>query len=490
MATRSRLAKHAAGAAWWSAIEITTRYGMQFVVTLVLARLLVPSDFGLLALLMVFTGVGAILVDSGFGTALIQRQQTTVDDETTVFAFSLTMAVTLCVVLVLAAPAAADFFHVRELSPMLRVVSAVLVFGALGAVPDALLTVRLDFRARTMAQMVASLVSGFVAIVLALRGWGVWSLVWQQMIAAALRTFCLWRFCHWRPRGSISRASFQRLGRFGGFMLLISLLDSAYQQMQSLLIGRLFDTRSLGFYSLAQNARQAPLSLMGGVLTRVGLPVFSSLAEHPGRLLEALRPMLRVSMFVFVPCMVGIAILAKPLIEMVYGIKWLSAAPILSVLAVAGSLWPFHILNLEAIKAQGKSNLLFRLAVVKISLAICCVVAASPWGPMGIAWATLAASLINAAINTYYSRKLLDYGLMMQVREQIPTFMLAALAAATGWFILHWSPPRAPSFILSIAASVSIYLGLGSLFRVQALFDLKIFLHALRANRSIEPETD
>lgn len=486
----SALAKHAAGAAWWSAIEITSRYGMQFIVTLALARLLLPTDFGLMALLMIFTSVGGILVDAGFGTALIQRQQITPDDETTVFAFSLTMAIVLWTALILVAPLAASFFHAPELSSMLRTVSVVLLFGGLSAVPDALLTTRLNFRARTIAQLIASLASGLVAIALAMKGFGVWSLVWQQLVAAALRTVCLWISCRWRPHGAISGNSFRSLGSFGGFMLLSSLLDNTYQQIQSLLIGRLFDTRSLGYYNLAQGAKQAPLSLMGGVLARVGLPIFSPLANHPARLLEALRPMLRLSMFVFVPCMVGIAVLAKPLIDIIYGVRWLPAAPILSVLALAGALWPVHILNQEAIKAQGRSDLFFRLAVIKISLSITWVVLASPWGVLGISWATLIASIINAGINTYYSWKLLNYGLLTQAREQMPTFILASLAAITGWCILHWTQAHPSNFILSIVAAGAVYLGIGKLFNVQALSDLGFFLHALRANRTIQPEAE
>lgn len=487
---RSRFAKRAAGAAWWSAIEIVSRTGVQFIVTLVLARLLLPRDFGLVALLMIFTGVGAILVDSGFGTALIQRQRTTPDDETTVFAFSFAMAAFLWVLLILVAPLAADFFRVSQLAPLLRVASLVLLFGGLGAVPDALLTTRLNFRARTVAQLVASTISGAAAIVLAVMGFGVWSLVWQLIIASALRTGCLWFFCQWRPRGRINATSFRGLGSFGSFMLLSSLLNAVYVQVQPLLIGRMFDTRSLGFYTLAQNSQQAPLSLMGGVLTRVGLPVFSALADQPARLIEALRPILRLSMFVFVPCMVGLAVLAKPLVLLIYGTRWLSAAPILSILAIAGTLWPLHVLNLEAIKALGRSDLFFRLAVIKITLATVLVVLASPWGPIGIAWAVVVASTINAGINTYYSWRLLDYGALAQAAEQVPTFALSAFAALVGWCILYWVRVGPIAVLPAIAGAAIVYLGAATVFKVQALTDLVSFLHVLRADKAIRPESE
>lgn len=487
---RSKFARRAAGAAWWSAIEIVSRTGVQFVVTMVLARLLLPHDFGLAALLTIFTGVGAILVDSGFGTALIQRQKATLDDETTVFTFSLSMAIFLWLLLVLVAPFAADFFHAQQLSPLLRATSIVLIFGGLGAVPDALLTTRLNFRARTMAQLIASGISGVVAIGLALNGFGVWSLVWQLVIASLLRTACLWFYCRWVPRGRFSMSSLQSLGRFGGFMLLSSLLNAIYTQAQPLLIGRLFDTRSVGFYTIAQNSQQAPLSLIGGVLTRVGLPVFSSLADKPSRMLEALRPILRLSMFVFVPCMVGLAVMAKPLVLLIYGIRWLPAAPILSILAIAGTLWPLHVLNLEAIKAQGRSDLFFRLAMVKVSLAIILVFMGSPWGPIGIAWATVIASLISAAINTYYSWKLLGYGPLSQAAEQAPTFVLSAFAGLVGWCILSLMPIGPIAVLPAIAGAAVAYLGMARLFKVQAIADLVSFVRALRADKAILPESE
>lgn len=484
---QSKFAKRAAGAAWWSAVEIASRTGVQFAVTLVLARLLLPRDFGLVALLTIFTGIGAILVDSGFGTALIQRQHTTRNDETTVFLFSFGVAVLLLLLLIAAAPLAASFFHAPQLSSLLRVASVVLLFSGLGAVPDALLTTRLDFRARTMSQLVASLISGATAVVLAISGFGVWSLVWQLVTAAAIRTGCLWFFSGWLPRGRFSTGSFRNLGKFGSFMLFSSLLNSMYQQAQPLLIGRMFDIRSVGFYTLAQNSQQAPLSLMGGVLTRVGLPVFSALADQPSRMIEALRPILRLSMFVFVPCMAGLAVMAKPLVLLIYGVRWLPAAPILSILAIAGALWPIHILNLEAIKAQGRSDLFFRLAVIKITLAIVLVVLGSPWGPIGIAWATVVASAINATINTYYSWKLLDYGPLMQAAEQAPTFALSALAALVGWCILHWASAGPITILLAIFGAAVVYLGAARIFEVQALADLWSFLHALRSDNTIQP---
>src|SRR5690348_13949811 len=352
-------------AALWSAIEIAARYGVQIVVMVVLARLLTPADFGLIAMLLVFTAVGSLLADSGFGTALIQRQNTTADDETTVFLFSVAISVLLAGVLWYSAPAIASFYSQPQLIPLTRLLLFVLPLGALASVPDSLLTQRLDFRSRASAEVVASVFSGVAALVLAWMGWGVWSLAWQAIIAIGVRAIMLWVLSGWRPRGSFSPASFRALFAFGGYMMLSNLLNTMATRLQSLLIGKMFDSRALGYYTLAQNTQQAPAQFISSVLNRVGLPVFSTFTDQPDKLVRALRVSLRVAIFLFLPCMVGIAVVAKPLIDMLYGARWLPAAPLLSVLAVSAALWPLHVLNLAAIGAQGRSDLIFRLEMIK-----------------------------------------------------------------------------------------------------------------------------
>lgn len=468
-------------AVFWSALEIAARYGVQFVVMIILARLLAPQDFGLIAILLIFTGIGALLVDSGFSTALIQRQVTTADDETTVFAFSVGVGVIAAIALVFAAPLIAGFFEQPRLMDLTRVIALVLPLGALSGVPDALLTMRLNFRARAGAEVIASVCSGTLAIVLAWRGFGVWSLVWQSVVAIAIRGLMLWLFSGWRPRGHFRSAAFRSLFGFGGYMLLTGLLNAIAVRSQSLLIGKLFNARELGYYTLAQNTQQAPALLVGNLLNRVGLPVFSTIAHDPAQLRDALRASLRIAMFLFVPCMVGIALVAKPLIALLYGARWTAAAPLLAILVLSAALWPIHVLNLAAIGAQGRSNLLLRVEVTKQLIGIVLIVACSPWGPIGIAWAVLAGSFVSVAINTHYARKLLDYGASAQLIDQSATFGLSAVAAVAGWSILHWSPPGPGSMITAIIVAAAVYLALAKLTRNPALAGLLSLLRSLRS---------
>jgi len=477
------LTRHAINATWWSALEILARYGVQFVVMVVLARLLTPSDFGLIAMLLVFTTIGALLVDSGFGTALIQKQRTSDDDETTVFLSGIAISAVVGGILWFAAPAIATFYSQPILASLTRLSLFVLPLSALAAVPDALLTQRLDFRSRANAEIFASLASGVVAVVLAWRGFGVWSLAWQSIVAIGVRAVLLWLYSQWRPRGRFNRGSFRGLFGFGGYIVASNLLETASVRIQSLLIGRLFDPRTLGYYTIAQNTQLAPTSFISGLLNRVGLPVFSTVADQPEKLANALRLSLRVAVFVFVPCMVGIAVVAKPLIVLLYGPRWTPAAPLLSILSLGAALWPVHVLNLAAISAKGRSDLCFKIALIKKITMIGLVLACSPFGPAAIAWAVLASGLFSVVINTWYSHKLLGYGAFAQLQDQAGTLLLSAFAALVGWLALGLMPAGSLAMIIAIAMAVIAYLVGAKIGRHRALADIAGLLRALRSGK-------
>ena len=270
-------------------------------------------------------------------------------------------------------------------------------------------------------------------------------------------------------------------------MFLSGLLDVIFIRMQSLLIGKLFDARSLGYYTIAQNTQSAPASFMGSVLSRVGLPVFASLAYDTNKLRRALQVALRIAMFLFVPTMVGIALVAAPLIEALYGVKWMTAAPILSVLALAATLWPVHVLNLAAISAQGRSDLFFRVEVIKKVIAIGLVIASSPWGPLAIAWATLVSGITSALINTHYSKKLLSYGALAQTRDQAATGLLSLIAAGVGWSVLHWTPAGTLTMLVALAAAATTYLSLAAVFKHPGLIGLIDLFNAFRSTHRTLP---
>jgi O-antigen/teichoic acid export membrane protein len=482
--THAHLAHRALHATWWSALEIAARYGVQLMVMILLARLLTPADFGLIAMLLVFTTVAALLVDSGFGTALVQKQRTSDDDETTVFLSGLAISVLVGGALWLAAPVIAAFYAQPRLVPLTRLLVWVLPLSAFAAVPDALLTQRLDFRARAKAEIIASLCSGTLAVILAWLGFGVWSLAWQSIAAIGMRAMMLWLFSRWRPRGHFRTVSFRGLFGFGSYMLMANLLDTLSVRVQALLIGKFFDSRTLGYYTLAQNTQQAPALLMSGVLNRVGLPIFTIVSKQPGKMVDALRRSLRIALFVFVPCMIGIAVTAKSLVIVLYGARWLSSAPVLSVLALSAVFWPTHLLYVAAVNATGRSHSSFRLALVKRTITLALVVASGPFGPMTVAWAVLASSIFGMLINSLYASRLLGYRALDQIRDQFLTGTLSTLAALAAWLASHWVRQGAAALIIAVATAAVVYIVGAALAKHQALTDLLGLLRAVASGEA------
>lgn len=484
------LTLRATHATWWSALEIAVRYGMQFVVMIVLARLLKPSDFGLLAMLLVFIAFGALLVEGGLGSALVQKQATSADEETSVFLVNLGIGCLFAALLWVCAPAIAVFYAQPVLDPMLRFLLWVLPIGALAAVPSALLSKQLDFRKRAIAESIASLGSALLALWLAWRGHGVWSLVWQVVVGAALRALLLWLLSGWRPRGRFDGHAFITLFRFGGFLLLANVLNVASVRLQSLLIGRLFDARALGFYVMAQDTQQAPAQFMSSLLNRVGLPMFSAVGEQPEKLTGALKMSLRLSMFVFAPCMLCLAVLSKPLVHVLYGPVWAPSAPMLSLLALAAAFWPLHVLNLAGISARGRSDIVFKLEIMKAVISIPLILVASPFGVMAIAAAVLVSSLLCVIINTWYSGALLGFGLHAQMREMIPIFLLALLAASCAYLASGLVAIPVAALLVAGCAAIGIYVAAAAALNMRAWRDFLEFMKVSRVGLQNESEID
>jgi O-antigen/teichoic acid export membrane protein len=420
-----------------------------------------------------------MLVEGGLGSALVQKQSTSANDETSVFLVNLGMGCLLAALLWVAAPAIAGFYAQPVLVPLLQLLVWMLPLGALAAVPNALLSKRLDFRKRAAAELVAS--SGW----LAWRGHGVWSLAWQAVAGAALRAVMLWLLSGWRPRGRFDPEAFSRLLRFGGYLLLANALNLVSMRLQSLLIGRLFDARALGFYVMAQDTQQAPAQFISSLLNRVGLPMFSAVAEQPEKLAGSLRLSLRLSMFVFVPAMIGIAVVAKPLILVLYGPAWAPSAPLVAVLALAAGIWPLHVLNLAALGARGRPDLVFKLEIAKALTSIPLILAASTLGVMAIAWAVLVSGLVSVGINTWYSTALLGYGLRAQLRDLLPIFLLAFFSAGCAWLASGFLTSPESKLVLAVATAAATYVACAALFRLQAWRDLLDFAQALRDQPSV-----
>jgi O-antigen/teichoic acid export membrane protein len=419
----------------WSALDVFLRQGAQFAVSIVLARILVPEDFGVVAMLALFVGVAGIFIDSGFSSALIQRQTITHTDESTVFFFNLGMGAVVALLLCLAAPWIAAFFKQPILIYLSYAMALNLFLSALASIHITLLTKEMNFKTIAKVGGIASLVSGILAIVLASQGFGVWSLVGQALMSSAITVLLLWVWHPWRPTWTFSFVSLSSFFRFGGYLLWTGLLSVINTNLYALLVGKLHSVQEVGFYSQAQRLQQFPVSIMSNVVGRVVFPAFAAVAEDKVSLARMLRKSLISAMFINVPLMLGLIVLAEPLVLVLFGEKWLPSVPVMQVLAIVGMMWPFHLNNVNVLIAQGHTSLNARIELIKLTVAITLLILTSPFGILAIAYGQVLASLLAFFVNTHYSKVMLDYGGFAQIRDIAPYVLSSLPMVLVVWLI-------------------------------------------------------
>lgn len=447
-------------ATFWSAADVLLRQGLQFGVSVVLARLLAPEQFGAFAIIMTFTALAGVFIDSGFAAALIQRRQATATDESTVFWFNLGVATLLATALGIAGPWIGEFFHLKDLAPTIWMMSASLVVSAAGGIHMTLLSKQLDFSVQMRASVAAMLVSGALSIWLAYAGWGVMALAAQALASAVVTTAVLWILHRWRPSLVFSLASLRSMFGFGSFMMLSILLDTIEARASALVIGRAYSPRELGFYARADSTRQLPSSLIQRIAARVALPAFAHAADDVDRLRSGMRQGLVGLMFVNTPAMVGLAAVADPLVRALFGERWAPAAPLLQILALAGVAVPVHIVNSNAIMALGRSALLFRLHLARKAITLGLLAVAAPFGPAAIAWSVAGGSLLGLLIDAIGPSRLVRYPVLRQLWDVTPVLAASAVMGAGVWLMQSVMPFGDWASLLLCAATGAAAYGL------------------------------
>jgi O-antigen/teichoic acid export membrane protein len=446
-------------------------------IIIALARLLTPEEFGTVALLSLFLGIATVLADGGFSTALIQRQDATHVDESSVFWVTLAVGTLLSATIFLLAPVLATFYDSAVLEPLTRLMSLGVLLSALGAVPHALVMKRLGFRTLLVVGLVGTGSSGVVALLLAWQDHGVWALAGQYVTLAVVTTAMLWILSGWRPGLVFSADSARTLFGFGGYMLASGLLDASFNRLYTVLIGRWYGVRELGFYVRAETTQQVPATVLSSIASRVALPVFSEAAADPARLRRGARLSLRGLMLINAPMMLGLAAVADPLVEAVFGSVWLPAVPLLQVLCLAGLLWPLHVINLTLLAAQGHARLVFRLEVVKQTIGLALVLIGALSGPLGIAWAMVAGGLVAVAVNAFYTKHFVRYGLVAQLADVGPTLAVSAvMAAVVAVAARSWDPTPIVELLALSGLGAVVFVGLAFAVRLATLHDMVALL--------------
>jgi len=433
------LKKKSISAVIWSGADLFMRQGFQFIVAIILARLLSPDEFGTIALLYLFTGIASTFVDSGFSAALIQKNDATLTDESTVFWFNLFMGAVMTAGLWFIAPWVSEFYNSPELIVLTRFLAFTVVINALGSVHNTLFVKALNFKPGMKIGVISSLSSGLLAIYLAREGFGVWALAVQALLTSIVTTILLWFFSPWRPRWKFSLKSVQSLFGFGSYLMAAGLIDIIYKQLYTVLIGKIYGVSQLGFYDRANNTKQIPIKLLSGILARVAFPIFSAAKKDKEKLYKGVQLAVQSLMLINTPIMFGILVTADNLVLVLFGEKWLESVPLLQILCLAGIFWPLHVINLNVLKAQGYSGLFFKLEVFKkVFGTLFLLVGIFYYGVPGLAWSQVAFSFIAFFINAFYTGKKINYGAWKQIWDFISILFISFAMAVAVYFTRYY----------------------------------------------------
>lgn len=421
----------------WSAIDNVTQYGVQFVVSIILARLLTPDDYGLLGLITIFTAVCNTVINGGFTTALIRKKNATDDDYCTVFIANICMSILLYLIIFFCAPLIAAFFNRDELVTLTRVASLSMIIGGLAIVQRVRLTKRIDFKTQAKITFLNSTCSGIIGIGMALTGFGVWALVAQGLSSRIIRTVLFWIHNKWIPRLRFSKKSFHELFGFGWKMMVSSLLDSVWKELYQVVVGKFYSPGTLGQYTRAKGFSKMFSSNITAVIQRVTYPVLSSIQDEKSRMIGAYRRIIKTTMFVTATGMFFLGAVSGPLIYCLIGPKWHEASTYLPLICISGSLYPLHAINLNMLQVQGRSDLFLGLEIVKKIVSLLPLSIGAFVGIMPMLYTNLLTGVISYFLNSYFTGKHLGYSSWMQIKDVAPSFGIAILTALSVCFLKY-----------------------------------------------------
>ena len=460
-------------ALFWSFLERFSQQGIQFVISIILARLLLPEQFGLIAMLMIFMAVAQSFINSGFGAALIQKQDVTHLDECSIFYFNILVGFLAAGLLCLAAPWIAIFYNQPMLVPLTYALSLNMIINAFGLVQTTLLTKQIDFKTQLKVSVIATVISGTTGVIMAFNGLGVWSLVAQSLGSNLFRTILLWFFNTWRPSLIFSLDSLRGMFTFGSRLLASGLLDTVFRNIYIVVIGKLFSPADLGFYSRAKNFQDLPVDNISTIIARVTFSVFSLVQGDKPRLKKGVRKALTMLVMINFPIMIGLAIVAKPLVMMLLTEKWAPCIPYLQLLCVVGMLYPLHVINLNVLLAQGRSDLFFRLEILKKILVIIAIAVTYRLGITAMIYGQIATSFLAYFLNAHYTGKMLDYPITEQIQDLMPSLALSIIMGG-GVYALHYVSIINQSALLftQIMTGIVLYSLLCYLFKISSFMEV------------------
>lgn len=453
----------------WKFGERITAQLISLLVSIILARLLSPDEYGAVAIVMIFITLANVFVSSGFGNALIQKKDADNLDFSSVFYINIAIGIALYIVIFCIAPFVANFYDMPILSPTLRVLGIRIVIASINSVQQAYVSRNMLFKRFFWSTLFGTLVSGIVGVVMAYHGFGVWALVAQYLTNTCTDTVVLWFTVRWRPCLQCSFSRAKGLFSYGWKLLLSGLLDTGYKQLRSLIIGRKYSSSDLAYYNQGDKYPALLVTNINASISSVIFPAMAQCQDDRTKVKSMTRRAIQISSFVLWPCMLGVAAIAKPLVVFLLTDKWLPCVPYIRIFCFTYGLWPIHTANLQAINAVGRSDLFLKLEISKKIVGMVAILVSMNYGPLVMAYSLVVTDLIATVINAFPNKELLNYGYFEQIKDMMPSFVIALVMALIIYPIQNLDFSNIITIIIQVLLGASIYITLAILTKQKSL---------------------
>lgn len=449
----------------WRFGERITAQAVTLIVSIVLARLLAPADYGILSLVMIFITFSEVLINNGFGTALIQKKDADDTDFSTVFYFQLLFALALYALLYYISPAIGVFYNNAQIVPVLRVLGLRLIISAVNNVQHAYVSKHMLFRKFFWSTLFGTLLSAVVGVSMAYTGFGVWALVGQYLTNSIIDMVVLFVTIPWKPKAMFSFHRLSSMLSYSWNILINALFDTLYSQIRALVIGWKYSAEDLAYYNKGQQFPSIVENNINMTVESVLFPAIASIQDERERVKQLMRRSIRISSYVMCPLLIGLAVIAKPFVQLVLTEKWLPCVPYMQIYCIVLMFNPIHTSNIQAIKAIGRSDIVLKLNLVNKAFGILALLITYQYGPLYIAYSLLATTTIGLVVNTFPNRKLLGYGFLQQIGDIAPGILLSLVMAAPISLLTRFALNPTVQITLQVLLGGIIYIGASVIIR-------------------------
>lgn len=462
---------------FWSLIQQFSTQGIGFIVAIIMARLILPKDFGLMGLVYVYVAIGAVLLEGGLTHSLIRTQKPDEEDFSTVFFINLFISISFYIILYFSAPFISDFYNEKMLINIIRIYSLTFIISSFSVIQNTILIKNLKFKTIFLINIPSLLISSLVSIVLAILGYGVWSLVWGGITKSFLLTLQLWYYGKWNPIFTFNLDKFKLHFNFGYKIALMDVLNAIYANIFQLFIGKSFSITTVGYFTQANTLRQIPVSNIYGAINNVAYPLFAENIQDNSKLLLMYKKLLIIMVYVITPLLIYLCVFGEPILRFLFTAKWLPALPYLKILCFAGMLHPLVVFNMNIFKVKGRSDLYLFLGFTNKFLITLGILLSLKYGIKVLLWSQVVSYFISFLINSYFMGKLLEYKLFKQILDLLPVFVLSLILWIAITYLdvlmvnLHFNDFSRLS--IGVIVSLIVYYSFSIIFEINEINDIK-----------------